>query len=360
MTTAAGGSAYTRAGVDIEAGNRLVEAIAPAAAATRRSGSMSGLGGFAAAFDLAACGFRDPLLLASTDGVGTKLLLALQAGRTHGLGQDLVAMCVNDLVVQGAQPLFFLDYFATGKLDVEVAGGIVRDIAEACRTVGCALIGGETAEMPGLYHGGHFDIAGFVVGAVERDRLIDGSRTAAGDVLLGVASTGVHSNGFSLVRRVVESSAALLAEAPPFDSPAASLGEALLTPTALYVREALAAAETGAVHAMAHITGGGLIDNIPRVLPPGLAAVIETSAWTLPPVFRWLQQGAAMTASDLATTFNCGIGLVLAVPEAEADRVAACFAPGFDTRRIGRIEAAAAEAPRVQLVDADRNWLGTA
>ena len=260
---------YREAGVDIDAGAALVEAIKPMAASTARSGTQAGLGGFGALFDLKAAGFRDPILVSTTDGVGTKLKVAITLDRHDTVGIDLVAMCVNDLVVQGAEPLFFLDYFATGRLSVEAGRAIVAGIAEGCRQAGCALVGGETAEMPGMYAGGDYDLAGFAVGAVERDAVIDGSRVAAGDVILGLASAGLHSNGFSLVRRVVEAEGLDYAAPAPFD-PAQSLGSALLTPTRIYVRSCLAAARAGRVKAMAHITGGGLYENIPRVLPEGL------------------------------------------------------------------------------------------
>ena len=313
------GLTYAQAGVDIDAGNALVERIKPAAAATRRPGTMAGLGGFGALFDLKAAGYSDPILVAATDGVGTKLRIAIDTGLYDTIGVDLVAMCVNDLVCQGAEPLFFLDYFATGKLDIDQAARIVEGIARACSATGCALVGGETAEMPGMYHRGDFDLAGFAVGAMERGQDLPAG-VAEGDVLLGLASYGVHSNGYSFVRKVVELSG-LGWDAPcPFGS--GTLGQALLTPTRLYVRPALAAIRAGGVHGLAHITGGGLTENPPRVLPEGLACEIDLSAWTLPPVFRWLRDVAGIGQAELLKTFNCGIGMVLVVAEGRAGAIA--------------------------------------
>ncbi|HLY58908.1 MAG TPA: phosphoribosylformylglycinamidine cyclo-ligase, partial [Stellaceae bacterium] len=282
---------YRDAGVDIDAGAALVEAIKPLAKATRRPGSDAGLGGFGALFDLKAAGFSDPLLVATTDGVGTKLKVAIDSGIHDTVGIDLVAMCVNDLVVQGAEPLFFLDYYATGRLEVEAGRRIIAGIAAACREVGCALIGGETAEMPGMYAGGDYDLAGFAVGAVERGQALTGADVAEGDVVLGLASSGLHSNGFSLVRKVVRDAGLAYGDRAPF-ARESSLGEALLTPTRLYVRSCLAALRAGGLRALAHITGGGLVENIPRVLPDGLAARLDAASWTLPPVFRWLADTA--------------------------------------------------------------------
>ena len=314
------GLTYADAGVDIDAGNALVERIRPAARRTNRAGVMSGLGGFGALFDLKAAGYRDPVLVAATDGVGTKLKIAIDTGHVDTIGIDLVAMCVNDLVCQGAEPLFFLDYFATGKLDVDQAARIIDGIAEGCAQSGCALIGGETAEMPGLYHGGDFDLAGFAVGAMERGgALPDG--VVEGDILLGLASSGVHSNGYSLVRKVVDLSGLGWDANSPFSD--GSLGAALLTPTRLYVRQVLAAVRAGGVHGLAHITGGGLTENPPRVIPEGLACAIDLGAWTLPPVFRWLALTAGMSEPELLKTFNCGIGMILVVA---ADRAHALTA----------------------------------
>jgi phosphoribosylformylglycinamidine cyclo-ligase len=328
---------YRAAGVDIDAGNALVEAIKPLAKATARKGADAGLGGFGALFDLKAAGFTDPILVATTDGVGTKLKVAIAAGRHDTVGIDLVAMCVNDLVVQGAEPLFFLDYFATGKLEVEQGRAIIGGIAAACREVGCALVGGETAEMPGMYTEGDYDLAGFAVGAAERGRLLDGSAVKPGDIVLGLASSGVHSNGFSLVRRAVEAAGLDYAAPTPF-APEKTLGEALLTPTRLYVRSCLAAVRAGGVKALAHITGGGLIENIPRVLPHGLAAEIDAASWRLPAVFRWLAETTSLPSGDLARTFNCGIGMVLVVEPGRADALASLLGEHGETvHRIGRI-----------------------
>jgi phosphoribosylformylglycinamidine cyclo-ligase len=328
---------YRAAGVDIDAGNALVEAIKPLAKATARRGADAGLGGFGALFDLKAAGFTDPILVATTDGVGTKLKVAIAARRHDTVGIDLVAMCVNDLVVQGAEPLFFLDYFATGKLEVEEGRAIIGGIAKACREVGCALVGGETAEMPGMYAEGDYDLAGFAVGAAERGRLLDGSTVREGDVVLGLASSGVHSNGFSLVRRAVEAAGLDYAAQAPF-APGTTLGEALLTPTRLYVRSCLAAVRAGGVKALAHITGGGLIENIPRVLPEGLAAELDAATWELPAVFRWLAGTTSLPSAELARTFNCGIGMVLVVAPGRADALASLLGEHGETvHRIGRI-----------------------
>lgn len=320
MTQGRNGLSYAAAGVDIDAGNALVEAIKPAAKATARPGVVSGLGGFGALFDLKGAGYADPILVAATDGVGTKLRIAIDTGALDTIGIDLVAMCVNDLVCQGAEPLFFLDYFATGKLDVPAATRIINGIAEGCRLSGCALIGGETAEMPGMYHAKDFDLAGFAVGAMERGADLPAG-VVAGDVLLGLASDGVHSNGYSLVRKVVDQSG-LGWDAPcPFG--AGSLGAALLAPTRLYVRPALGAIRAGGVHALAHITGGGLTENLPRVLPEGLGAQIDLGAWRLPPVFRWLMDQGAIAQAEMLKTFNSGIGMVLVVDAARAQALRA-------------------------------------
>ena len=319
MTEGKNGITYADAGVDIDAGNALVERIKPAAKRTSRSGTMSGLGGFGALFDLKAAGYTDPVLVAATDGVGTKLRIAIDTGHLDGVGIDLVAMCVNDLVCQGAEPLFFLDYFATGKLDTESAARVIEGIAEGCVRSGAALIGGETAEMPGMYPAGDFDLAGFAVGAMERGAALpDG--VAEGDVLLGVASSGVHSNGYSLVRKLVEiSDLGWDAPCPWADG---TLGEALLAPTRLYVKPALEAVRGGGVHALAHITGGGLTENLPRVLPEDCGAEIDLNAWELPGVFAWLQQQGGIEAAEMLKTFNCGIGLVVVAAADQAENVA--------------------------------------
>ncbi len=335
------GLTYKDAGVDIDAGEVLVQRIGPAAKATRRKGADADLGGFGGLFDLKAAGFKDPILVAGTDGVGTKLKLAIDTRSFGGIGQDLVAMCVNDIVVQGAEPLFFLDYYATGKLDVEAAAVTVEGIARACKESGCALIGGETAEMPGLYAKGDFDLAGFSVGAVERDAILPKLNTMKpGDVLIGVPSSGVHSNGFSLVRKVVEKSGLGLGDAAPF-APATTLGEALLTPTQLYVKDALAAMKTGGVKGLAHITGGGITDNLPRCLPDGLDAEVQLDAIPVLPVFQWLAKEAAIAESEMLRTFNCGIGMVAVTDEAHADAVMAAFAGAV---RIGKLVAGQGEA----------------
>jgi phosphoribosylformylglycinamidine cyclo-ligase len=336
------GLTYRDAGVDIDAGEALVDAIKPLAKSTARSGSNAGLGGFGAFFDLKAAGYRDPLLVSTTDGVGTKLKIAIDTGRHDGVGIDLVAMCVNDLVVQGAEPLFFLDYFATGKLDVAAARTIIAGIAAGCKEAGCALVGGETAEMPGMYAKGDYDLAGFAVGAVERDEALTGEDVAEGDVVLGLASTGVHSNGFSLVRKVVERSGLGWDAAAPFAS-GKSLADALLTPTRIYVKSTLAAIKVGGakqrnIKALAHITGGGLVDNVPRVLPDTLQAEIDANSWQLPGVFQWLMKTGGVPHDDLIRTFNCGIGMIAVVAPEAAERVARVLSEhGENVRPIGRI-----------------------
>jgi phosphoribosylformylglycinamidine cyclo-ligase len=350
---------YRDAGVDIAAGDALVEAIKPLARSTGRTGVMGGLGGFGALFDLKAAGFRDPVLVASTDGVGTKLRLAIEAGRHDTVGIDLVAMCVNDLAVQGAEPLFFLDYFATGRLRVEGARAVIAGIAEGCRQAGCALVGGETAEMPGMYAAGDYDLAGFAVGAAERGALLPRGDVGPGDVLLGLASSGVHSNGFSLVRRVVEASGVRLGEAAPFDAAGRSLGEALLEPTRIYVRALLALARAGLLKAAAHVTGGGLPGNVPRALPEGVEAVLDAGSWPVPPVFRWLAQSGGVAAEEMLRVFNCGVGMVLVVAaEAVDEAMAMLSATGESVFRIGRLEAQrAAAAAEVRIEGLSAGWL---
>jgi phosphoribosylformylglycinamidine cyclo-ligase len=326
---------YRDAGVDIDAGASLVERIKPAAASTSRPGVVGGLGGFGALFDLKAAGFRDPILVAASDGVGTKLKIAIETGDLRTIGIDLVAMCVNDLVVQGAEPLFFLDYYATAALDVDAAGDVVDGIAEGCRRAGAALVGGETAEMPGLYRPGDFDLAGFAVGAAERDAMLPRD-VAEGDVILGLASDGVHANGFSLVRRIAETQALSWADAAPFDRDT-TLGAALLKPTRIYVGACLDAMRTtGAVKGLAHITGGGLVENIPRVIPDHLSAAIDLSAIRVPPVFRWL--AGPVEEKEMVRTFNCGIGMVAVVaPDAAAEVAAVLTKHGETVSEIGRI-----------------------
>ncbi|MFN7175309.1 MAG: phosphoribosylformylglycinamidine cyclo-ligase [Thermaurantiacus sp.] len=328
---------YAEAGVSIAAGNTLVRAIAPLARATARPGADAALGGFGGFFDPRAAGYADPLLVAATDGVGTKLKLAQALDRHDSIGQDLVAMCVNDLVVTGAEPLFFLDYFACGRLDTDMAARVVAGIAEGCRLAGCALIGGETAEMPGMYPPGVYDLAGFAVGAVERGQQLDGSRVAEGDVLLGLASTGAHSNGYSLIRRLVDGFAL---DAPAPFEPETSLGDALLAPTRIYVGNLLPSVRHGQIHALAHITGGGLLENIPRVLSDTLRARVDASTWTLPPLFDWLRREGALPPAELARTFNCGIGMVAVVPPNNVDAVIAQLRSGGETvTRIGNVVA---------------------
>ncbi|MEP1587974.1 MAG: phosphoribosylformylglycinamidine cyclo-ligase [Tateyamaria sp.] len=329
------GMTYAEAGVDIDAGNALVERIKPAAAATKRAGVASGLGGFGGLFDLKAAGFVDPVLVAATDGVGTKLRIAIDTGNVDGVGVDLVAMCVNDLVCQGAEPLFFLDYFATGKLELDQAARIIEGIAKGCAASGCALIGGETAEMPGMYPAGDFDLAGFSVGAMERGTALPAG-VAAGDVLLGLTSDGVHSNGYSLVRRIVEASGLGWGDACPWGQ--GTLGEALLTPTRLYVKAALAAINAGGVHGFAHITGGGLTENLPRVFPDGLGCTVDLDAWDLPPVFKWLADVGNMDAGEMLKTFNTGIGMAVVVAaDAVADVTAALEGEGQTVIPLGHV-----------------------
>jgi phosphoribosylformylglycinamidine cyclo-ligase len=326
---------YQQAGVDIDAGNRLVERIKPAAKRTSRSGVLGGLGGFGALFDLKAAGFKDPILVSTTDGVGTKLKVAIESGEHRSIGIDLVAMCVNDLVVQGAEPLFFLDYFATSALDVGTAATVIEGIAEGCRIAGAALVGGETAEMPGLYGKGDYDLAGFSVGAVERDRVLPRSDIIDGDVILGLTSNGIHSNGFSLVRRIVERSGLRWSDDAPFNA-GQRLSTALLVPTRIYVRSCLAAIRAGRVKALAHVTGGGLLENIPRVLPANLAAEIDLPHIDVPPVFRWLARSVA--EGEMLRTFNCGIGMMLVVdPTSATDTAALLRAEGETVIEIGRI-----------------------
>jgi len=336
---------YKDAGVDIDAGEELVARIAPAARATRRSGADADLGGFGGLFDLKAAGFKDPVLVAATDGVGTKLKIAIDTGLFDGIGQDLVAMCVNDIVVQGAEPLFFLDYYASAKLDVDAAARVIQGIARACKDSGCALIGGETAEMPGLYAKGDFDLAGFSVGAVERGHVLP--RTAemvAGDVLIGVASSGVHSNGYSLVRKVVEKSGLAWDAEAPF-APGRKLGEALLTPTRLYVRSALEALRVGGVKGFAHITGGGITENLPRALPEGLDAEVDLDSWTPSPVFGWMAKSAGIEAPEMLRTFNCGIGMVAVASEKSSGHVIEAFQQcGDKAMRLGHLVPGSGEA----------------
>jgi phosphoribosylformylglycinamidine cyclo-ligase len=345
---------YRTAGVDIEAGDALVDRIKPVARATARPGVVGGIGGFGALFDLRAAGFTDPVLVSSTDGVGTKLKIAIETGHHDGVGIDLVAMCVNDIVVQGAEPLFFLDYFATGHLTVEHAAGVIASIAAGCRLAGCALTGGETAEMPGMYAKGDYDLAGFAVGAAERDALLP-KGVVGGDTVLGLASSGVHSNGFSLVRRVVAGANADWEAPAPF-APGVSLGEALLAPTRIYVRSLLALHRAGLMKAAAHITGGGLVGNLPRVLPEGTCAVLDGNAWKLPPVFGWLARAGGIEAEEMLRVFNCGIGMAVVTADPAAAR-AVLEAEGETVFTIGTIEAAGAGAEADVRIDLPSGWL---
>jgi phosphoribosylformylglycinamidine cyclo-ligase len=328
---------YAKAGVSIDAGNALVRAIAPLAKATARAGAGADLGGFGGFFDLKAAGFTDPLLVAANDGVGTKLKLAIDSGRHDGVGIDLVAMCVNDLIVQGAEPLFFLDYYASGKLDQSVATRVVASIAEGCKLAGCALIGGETAEMPGMYADGDYDLAGFCVGAVERSEVLTADKVAEGDVILGLASSGIHSNGYSLVRRLAADKGWKLDRPALFDQ-SVLLIEALMAPTRIYVKSLLPLVRSGKVHAMAHITGGGLLENIPRILPDELHAHVNADLWPQPRLMAFLQAQGNIEPEEMARTFNCGIGMAVVVAQDEAETVAEVLSKaGEDVYEIGSI-----------------------
>jgi phosphoribosylformylglycinamidine cyclo-ligase len=351
------GLTYAQAGVDIDAGNRMVELIKPLVRATARPGADAEIGGFGGLFDLKGAGFSDPVLVAATDGVGTKLKIAIETGRHDTIGIDLVAMSVNDLVVQGAAPLFFLDYYACGKLEPEIGAAVVAGIAIGCKEAGCALIGGETAEMPGLYQGDDYDLAGFAVGAAERGTLLPRSDIAAGDVILGLASSGVHSNGFSLVRKVVAKSGLTWSTPAPF-APAQSLGEAFLTPTRIYVKSCLAAIRaTKAVKGLAHITGGGFPDNIPRVLPKGLGARIDLTRVPVTPVFKWLASEGNITQNEMLRTFNCGIGMIVIAAPTDAAAVAQAFASsGEQAVSIGEVARAAGDARVIYDGKLDLAW----
>ncbi len=331
---------YKDAGVDIDAGDALVEHLKPLARSTNRSGVMGGLGGFGGLFDLKAAGFKDPILVSGTDGVGTKLKVAIEAANPDTVGIDLVAMCVNDIVVQGAEPLFFLDYYASGRLDVDTGRRVIAGIAEGCRRAGCALVGGETAEMPGMYAEGDYDLAGFSVGAAERDSLLPRPDIVPGDVVLGLASSGPHSNGYSLVRRIVARSGLGYEAEAPFGTGA--LGKLLLEPTRIYVKPLLSAIRTtGAVKGLAHITGGGLPGNVPRCLPDGVLARLDARRWSAAPVFRWLREVGQVPTEDMLRTFNCGLGMIVVVAPADASEVArALTEAGEQVREVGMIEAA--------------------
>ncbi len=341
-------SSYKQSGVDIAAGNALVEAIKPLARSTRRPGSDAVLGGFGGLFDLAACGFRDPVLVAASDGVGTKLKVAIEARKHDTIGIDLVAMSVNDLVVQGAEPLFFLDYFACGRLDVEEARKVIVGIAQGCRQAGAALVGGETAEMPGMYKDGDLDLAGFAVGAVERERILPRGDICPGDAVLGLASSGAHSNGYSLIRSIVELEGARYESPAPFE-PARSLGDVLLAPTIIYVKPVLKAlAVSNGIKALAHITGGGFIENIPRVLPPELAAEINLTKLPCPALFGWLARGGRITEREMLRTFNCGIGMVvIAAADHEGPLSALLADAGLGVSNLGRIVRRVEQAEQV-------------
>jgi len=341
------GLTYAQAGVDIDAGNRMVDLIKPLVRATARAGADAEIGGFGGLFDLKRAGFTDPVLVAATDGVGTKVKIAIETGRHETIGIDLVAMSVNDLVVQGAEPLFFLDYYACGKLEPEVGAAVVAGIALGCREAGCALIGGETAEMPGLYSGDDYDLAGFAVGAAERGEILPRADIADGDVIIGLASSGVHSNGYSLVRKVVEKSGLAWSEPAPFVSEG-TLGEAILTPTRIYVKSCLAAMHaTKAVKGFAHITGGGFPDNIPRVLPKGLGARIDLNKVPVLPVFKWLASEGGIAQNEMLRTFNCGIGMIVIAAPKDAAAVSQAFAKAGETAvTIGEVVRAEGE-PRV-------------
>ena len=348
---------YASAGVDIDRGNALVDRIRASVRSTARAGADAEIGGFGGLFDIKAAGFKDPVLVAANDGVGTKVKVAIDTGLHDTVGIDLVAMSVNDLVVQGAEPLFFLDYFASGKLEVEVAASVVEGIAEGCRQAGAALIGGETAEMPGLYADGDYDLAGFAVGAVERAEILPAKDIGVGDVLLGLASSGVHSNGYSLVRRLVSDHRFTFEDPAPYQ-PGRALGRALLEPTRIYVKPLLAAIrETKAVKALAHITGGGITENLPRVLPAGTAARIDLAAIPVLPVFRWLAGLGRIEEAEMLRTFNCGIGMVVVAPAAEADRVAAVLEGAGETVvRLGEIVAGDGSAHVVYDGALDLSW----
>jgi phosphoribosylformylglycinamidine cyclo-ligase len=348
---------YAQSGVDIDAGNRMVEMIKPLVKATARPGADAEIGGFGGLFDLKRAGFKDPVLVAANDGVGTKVKIAIETGIHNTIGIDLVAMSVNDLVVQGAEPLFFLDYFACGKLDPEIGAAVVAGIADGCRQAGCALIGGETAEMPGVYHGDDYDLAGFAVGAAERTELLPRDDIKAGDVLIGILSSGVHSNGYSLVRRIVEKSGLKWSARAPFDD-TRTLGEAMLTPTRIYVKACLAAVRKfKSLKALAHITGGGFPDNIPRVLPQGMGASIDLTKVKAPKVFRWLAATGGVAQNEMLRTFNCGIGMIAVVAPNDADAVAALLtSQGESVVPLGEIVPAGSGARVVYSGQFDLSW----
>ena len=352
-------NAYKEAGVDIDAGAELVERIKPAIAKTKRSGVMGSVGGFGALFDVKAAGYQDPVLVSATDGVGTKIKIAIDTNRHDNIGIDLVAMCVNDLIVQGAEPLFFLDYFATSKLDVEAATKVVNGIARGCEESGCALIGGETAEMPGMYAAGDYDLAGFCVGAVERDEILTGETIKEGDIVLGLASSGLHSNGYSLVRKIMSSTQGYHYDSPaPFAENGETFGEIFLTPTRLYVRSILNALKThkGAIKGLANITGGGLLENIPRVLPDGLGVDLDAASWPLPEQFKWLRSTGDLDPTDMARTLNCGIGMIVICAPEDTEKLSSTLEEtGERVFRIGHVNAN--EAGEVTIRNMQDNWL---
>ncbi len=338
---------YRDAGVDIDAGNSLIEHIKPFTKATHRPGVLSGLGGFGALFELPLDRYKNPVLVSGTDGVGTKLKLALNIGKHDTIGIDLVAMCVNDLIIAGAEPLFFLDYYATGHLDLDTATDVIKGISEGCQLAGCALTGGETAEMPGMYEGDDYDLAGFSVGIVEKEQIIDGSKVRQGDILLGLASSGPHSNGYSLIRKVIEVSGADLNSA--FDGD--TLGNRLLEPTRIYVKSLLALAQQVDIHSLSHITGGGLLENLPRVMPANTQAVIQSDSWQRPEVFNWLQEQGNIEATEMYRTFNCGIGMVVVVaPEQQQQAIELLEQQGETVFTLGTIEASDNEEPTVSII----------
>jgi len=353
---------YAQAGVSIAAGNALVKAIGPLAKSTRRPGADAELGGFGGFFDLKAAGYTDPLLVAANDGVGTKLKLAIESGRHDGVGIDLVAMCANDLIVQGAEPLFFLDYFATGKLDNSVAERVIAGIADGCRIAGCALIGGETAEMPGMYADGDYDLAGFCVGAVERDQALTGNRVSEGDVILGLASSGVHSNGYSLVRRLAADKGWKLDRPALFDQDVLLI-DALMQPTRIYVKSLLPLVRAGKINALAHITGGGLLENIPRVLPDGLHAELNADLWPQPRLMAFLQAQGNIEPGEMARTFNCGVGMAIVVAKTDVPAITAALKEGGETvLRVGEVVAGqkgCTVSGSIETWSARANWSAT-
>ena len=349
-------TSYKEAGVDIDSGNAFVEAIKPLVKGTERLGVASELGGFGGVFDLKRSGYIDPLLVAATDGVGTKLLIAGIMDNHKTIGIDLVAMCVNDLIVQGAEPLFFLDYLATGKLDLKAAKNLISGITDGCIQANCSLIGGETAEMPGLYRDGHYDLAGFAVGAVERKKLIKADAVKYKDVIFGLASTGIHSNGYSLVRRIIENSKINYYDTSPFDKNV-SIGQVLLTPTRIYVESCLNALATGGIHAFAHITGGGLLENIPRVLPKGLSAYIDLKKWPMPAIYQWLSKTGKISPIEMIRTFNCGIGMVVISAPDIADDIEKTFEESGETIfRIGKVIKETGEKEKIFFENLKDGW----